>query len=212
MLSGAGRMFAGGEGIFSKGTESNTWCCAGERDNMINMTEEQQLKSGNYLRDVDRALAELRRGAPVVLRAFDGAAAVVQAADTINDASLEALTRLSGGEPSLLLTSRRASALGIEPRPEGDDDPVVAIALSGRNAERVVELADPTAWKGEPLRRRTLVDAPNELACSAIDWTTLARVFRPASSAFMRYPRSRLPNIGSLLPAPFVASPKRAFL
>ena len=180
MLSGAGGVIVGCEWYLRQRRPSNTWCFASERDNMVNMTEEQQLKSGNSLRDVDRALAELRRGAPVVLRAPDGAAAVIQAAETINNESLEALTKLSGGEPSLLLTGRRAAALGIEPRQDGDYEPVLAIALSGRDAERVVELADPTAWQGTPLRRRTLVEAPGELAFGAIDLTKLARLLPAA--------------------------------
>ena len=47
----------------------------------------------NVLRDVDRALAELRRGAPVVLLDEAGSGALVQAAETASDSGLTGLER-----------------------------------------------------------------------------------------------------------------------
>ena len=90
------------------------------------------------LRDVDRALAELRRGAPVVLIDGDSGGAIVQAAETASDSGLAALQRLAGVEPLLLLTGRRAAALGLQPPANTAEGAVVALGLSGRSARRGV--------------------------------------------------------------------------
>jgi GTP cyclohydrolase II len=132
------------------------------------------------LRDVDRALAEMRRGAPVLLIAAPDMVAVVQAAETASDAGLAELERLSGHEPILLLTARRGAALGLELSDTHSRQGVVALTLSGRDAKRVVELADPAAWKGEQLRRRIAVETPDMLAQAAIDLAKLARLLPAA--------------------------------
>ena len=132
------------------------------------------------LRDVDRALAELRRGAPVVLIDGDSGGAIVQAAETASDSGLAALQRLAGVEPLLLLTGRRAAALGLQPPANTAEDAVVALGLSGRSARRVVELADPTASSGQTLRSYQLAEAPATLAASAIDLAKLARLLPAA--------------------------------
>ena len=102
------------------------------------------------LATVARALAELRRGGLLLLT--DGAeAALVQAAEGARDGGLAALRRLAGGEPALLLTQRRATALGLPTEGEA----VVALDLLDRSAERVLELADPTESLTRPLARAT---------------------------------------------------------
>jgi GTP cyclohydrolase II len=133
----------------------------------------------NVLRDVDRALAELRRGAPVVLLDEAGSGALVQAAETASDSGLTGLERLAGSEPLLLLTGQRAAALGLEPA-GALEGAVVALELSGRSARRVAELADPTAASGQTLRRRRLVETPPALSASAIDLAKLARLLPAA--------------------------------
>lgn len=133
----------------------------------------------NVLRDVDRALAELRRGAPVVLLDEAGSGALVQAAETASDSGLTGLERLAGSEPLLLLTGQRAAALGLEPA-DALEGAVVALELSGRSARRVAELADPTAASGQTLRRRRLVETPPALSASAIDLAKLARLLPAA--------------------------------
>src|ERR1700746_1501942 len=61
---------------------------------------------------VDRAIAELRRGSPVIVG--DGAAvAVVLAAETTEREQRGRLLVLCGGSASLALTAQRASALGL---------------------------------------------------------------------------------------------------
>lgn len=142
--------------------------------------EAQLANSNAVLRDVERALAELRRGAPVLLVAAPETAALVQAAETTNDTGLVELQRLSGREPLLLLTARRGAALGLDLDDSSHRQGVVALTLAGRNAERIVELADPAAWKGGPLRRQTAAEAPDMLAQAAIELAKLARLLPAA--------------------------------
>src|SRR5260221_7797970 len=68
------------------------------------------------LRQIERAVTELRRGGVVVLRDA-GAAVVAQAAETGNPDSLARLRALSGAGLSLVLTRRRPPALGLAQAP-----------------------------------------------------------------------------------------------
>ncbi|HYM27614.1 MAG TPA: hypothetical protein VET66_05665, partial [Steroidobacteraceae bacterium] len=68
------------------------------------------------LRQIERAVTELRRGGFVVLRDA-GTALVAQAAETVSSDSLAQLRALSGAALSLVLTRRRAAALGLAEPP-----------------------------------------------------------------------------------------------
>ncbi len=127
------------------------------------------------LATVARALAELRRGGLVVLT--DGREmALVQAAEGARDGGLAVLRRLSASEPALLLTARRAAALGLEP----GGNSAVALDLLDRPAERVLELADPTVSLARPLARPDQVAVPPRLAQAAVDLMKLARLLPAA--------------------------------
>src|SRR3990172_4580371 len=96
----------------------------------------------DLLAGVDRATAELRRGGLVVVHDGAGAAALVQAAETVADGSLARLRALTGDRLLLALTARRAAALGLA---AGGGTGVVALALSEATAAGAVRrLADPT--------------------------------------------------------------------
>lgn len=111
----------------------------------------------------------------------DSKAALVQAAETIDDGRLNLLSTLSGTEPQLVLTARRAAALGIpEAEPLIALGGVIALALSGRNAERVLELADPTRDETTRIQRRTLAPASGTLAEAAVDLAKQARLLPTA--------------------------------
>src|SRR5437016_1702505 len=92
---------------------------------------------------VDRAIAELRRGAPVILG--DGAAAtVVLAAETAERDGLGRLFALCGGTVSLGLTARRAAALGLIGQAGSAPSGSVAIlAVAAAEADELRRLADP---------------------------------------------------------------------
>jgi GTP cyclohydrolase II len=93
---------------------------------------------------VDRAIAELRRGAPVVVG--DGAAAaVVLAAETVEREAMKRLLALGGAGAWLVLTPQRAAALGLAP--SGAAVAMLPIGLPTA-AEALRQLADPTAESG----------------------------------------------------------------
>ena len=95
------------------------------------------------LRAVHRAIADLRRGTPVLL---DGAERLlVLAAETAGARGLAELAALATVPPVLLLAPVRAAA--VLRRPIGQDTGAVALALPPAllSADRLRSLADPTA-------------------------------------------------------------------
>ncbi len=142
----------------------------------------QTLVDAAVLQAVDRATAELRRGAMVLLYGPDGAAALVQAAEGATATSLAQVTHLAAGSPLLLLTAQRAVALGIAAAalssPIGG---VVALDLAGVRAETVAELADPVSGRRAALDAAFQpVDAPDGLGGGAVDLVKLARLLPAA--------------------------------
>ncbi len=95
------------------------------------------------LRAVQRAVADLRRGTPVLLEGEVGL--VVLAAETAGARGLGEFAALASGTPLLLLAPVRAAA--VLHRPVGQDSPAVALALSRAllDPARLRGLADPTA-------------------------------------------------------------------
>jgi GTP cyclohydrolase II len=135
------------------------------------------------LQAVDRAIAELRRGAAVLLQDHKGMAALVQAAE---GASAADLARLAGPDKAptlLLLTATRGSVLGIaEAAPLVPLGGVVALALADLRADTVAELADPTSGRRVPFEAEGLrpVEAPAGLDVAAVDLAKLARLLPAA--------------------------------
>ncbi|MEA2781096.1 MAG: cyclohydrolase [Rhodospirillaceae bacterium] len=95
---------------------------------------------------VDRAIAELRRGAPVVVG--DGAAAaVVLAAEMAEVEGVGRLLALAGGSAWLALTAQRAAVLGLTTGTTPAAGRAVATLLpigAAGDAESLRRLADPT--------------------------------------------------------------------
>lgn len=97
---------------------------------------------------VDRAVAELRRGLPVVVQPARGTASLVVAAELASPAVLDALKRWSGKAPRALLTHHRAATLKIRLYTED----AVAVPLPREEAARAAQvLADPTRDLHNPL-------------------------------------------------------------
>ena len=133
------------------------------------------------LRAVERAIAELRRGDPVLLWDTEGQAALVLAAEQAGDESLARLDALSEGRIHLVLTGRRAHALGLGQANAGSEaESVVAIEVSDLRARAIVELADPTGGPRGPLGALTLGAVPEALGAGAVDLAKLARLLPAA--------------------------------
>jgi GTP cyclohydrolase II len=128
---------------------------------------------------VHRALAELRRGEPVVLTAAGGAAALILPAEMASGPAL-ARMRSEGGRPFLALTRQRAAALGGFGSGEG---PVAVPLAADASAEEVVALADPTRLPigveaGRPFG--PVEAAPAALSAAAIQLMRIARLLPAA--------------------------------
>tara|TARA_R110002110_G_scaffold110803_2_gene276115 strand:- start:326 stop:1441 length:1116 start_codon:yes stop_codon:yes gene_type:complete len=91
---------------------------------------------------VNRAIAELRRGAIVLVTGADGSAALVQAAEFASEESLDSLRHVVGHDLMLAVTARRAGILGLSDAESGS----IALSLPrGFPAKAVRALADPAA-------------------------------------------------------------------
>ncbi len=128
------------------------------------------------LRAVERAIGELRRGDPVLLHDPNGEAALVLAVEAAREGSLSWMSGSSGcGDSSLLLTGRRAAALGLAPGGGG----VVALSTQGFDLAGLMDLADP-GRETRPQRPLDLTALP-ALGESAVDLVKLARLLPAAA-------------------------------
>ncbi|OUS16733.1 hypothetical protein A9Q97_02180 [Rhodospirillales bacterium 47_12_T64] len=127
---------------------------------------------------VERAIAELRRGAAVIIQRPGGQAALIQASETASAEVNDTLKHIAQAEPCLLLTARRAAAIGItEAEPLISTTEVIAFALDGMSPEAVTYLADPVHDPlGINLRHDNFLttDVPEILARSSVLLAKLA--------------------------------------
>ena len=130
--------------------------------------------------DVNRAVADLRRGSFVVIES-QGEVALTQAAETVTPESLELLGRSGHGQPRLALTANRARVLDFPT----SNAAVVLLPLNETvNADTVRSLVDPTWQLG---RRVPLLPQPVAIQDAADDSCATAAI--------------RLSKIAEMLPA-----------
>lgn len=130
------------------------------------------------LRQVGRALTDLRRGESVLLAERGTTCLLVQAAEAVTPASLAQLRNLTHGDLSLALTRRRAAALGLAAPAFGPGGTIVLPISDTTEATVLRDLADPAAktpWL--PAQRA----APGVRAIdAAVELTKLARLLPAA--------------------------------
>jgi GTP cyclohydrolase II len=126
------------------------------------------------LRQVDRAITDLRRGGFVLLR-DGGTALAAQAAEGVTADSLARLAGLAGGPMSLALTRRRAAALGLIEAPSGKGGAVLLRIAPDATAEELRELADPGSEAAEQLGLGPVAEAAGA-ADAAVELVKLARL------------------------------------
>ncbi len=125
-----------------------------------------------------RAVADLRRGTPVLL--LGSPDLIMLAADTAGAAGIAELSALAAGPPVLLLSPVRAAALLRRPVEPGQ---AIALRTTGLlESARLRGMADPTA-------NQLLADPPEQ---------AVVPVLAPAALALVK--------LGRLLPAALVAS------
>ena len=126
-----------------------------------------------------RAVAELRRGEPVVLIGPEGRAALALPAEMASGPALASL-RAEGGRLFLALTAQRAAALGGF----GSGEDPVGLPLGPEvQPEEIIAVADPTriARAAEPGRPLGPVEvAPSALSAAAIQLMRIARLLPAA--------------------------------
>ncbi len=122
---------------------------------------------------VDRAIAELRRGGVVAVRAGANLdrLSVVTAAEMITEDSLSQLRRIAGSAPMLGLSRNRAAALG-----SATDAPAVSITIDPtRSVADILSLADPTTTpRNAPIT--ALPERAESATAAAISLVKLARL------------------------------------
>ena len=144
------------------------------------------------LRGVHRALGELRRGTPVLLRGPDGGGLLVGAAETLSGRGLAEFAsspRPEGGEtPVLLLEPTRAAAI-LAADPGSGGGPVALRASPALlNPTTLRHLADPTAERLLPVVPEPVPAPP--LARAALALAKLGRLL----PALVAAPRLALPE------------------
>ncbi len=133
------------------------------------------------LQAVDRAVADLRRGALVLLAGPHDTAGLIQAAETSGEGDAVRMAEIAGSGPLLLLTAQRAASLGIAGAAENlPTAGVVALDLAGARPGLIAELADPTSVRREVSGKPASAPSPGGLDAAAIDLTKLARLLPAA--------------------------------
>ncbi|MEM7169127.1 MAG: GTP cyclohydrolase II [Pseudomonadota bacterium] len=141
----------------------------------------ERLEDAAILRNVERALAEVRRGAPLILLARDGHAALAVPAEAVTDNILTQFRDLSGTNPVLLITPERAAAIGVlSAQGKTGADQILALSLADLDAKAIGPLADPVP-PNMPAEFNLVRDPlPLSLTQGAIDLAKLARLLPAA--------------------------------
>ncbi|TVR83800.1 MAG: GTP cyclohydrolase II [Rhodospirillales bacterium] len=136
---------------------------------------------------VDRAVADLRRGQPVVIQGPAGSAAVAVAAEGAVARRLDGLRSMAQSEPDLVVTARRGAVLGLC----GGSLKVMVLKVSGGlTPELVRDLSDPRSNVTVPLPFSvTCQEAPaHGCASAAIKLCKTARLLPASAIAEVRDP------------------------
>ncbi len=150
-------------------------------------------------RAVHRAIAEARRGVPVVLAARRPM--ILAPAETVGAEGLRLIDILSGGQAALLLAPSRAAAV-LKQEVE-TASPVIALKLNRPliDAETLKRAADPTMEQILPEFERTV---PPDAAEAALALAKLARLLPAVVAAPVRPGWASLPAGADLLSVPAV--------
>jgi GTP cyclohydrolase II len=138
--------------------------------------------------EIDRAIADLRRGGFVLLKSGENALLVL-AAEAVAPESLAAVATLAGGQPAqLAITRRRAAVLGLAPMPETAGGIVLLRVTEESNAAALRALADPAA---EAPARPIVAAAPAEIVAMAEAAVELVKLARLLPAALVARPVGR---------------------
>ena len=135
---------------------------------------------------VERSMGELRRGRAVLVRGGGGHAMLVLAAETMRADGLQQIKDITGQDPMLAITARRAAVLGIA---ESVGKIALISGLGGLDADDIRALADPLVEAGvsDALRAKLSVtvrdDPGHDCASAAVALSKMARLLPAAVTA-----------------------------
>jgi GTP cyclohydrolase II len=141
------------------------------------------------LRAADRASADLRRGDLVLVRPDEGPALLIQASESVTAESIDAMRRLTGRLPWVVVTMQRAAAVGLDARTDGvmriEPESLVTEPLV-RDLADPLQTIDPAGLAGIP---RTVLPADSrDGAVAAIKLAKLARLLPAVLAAPVERP------------------------
>jgi GTP cyclohydrolase II len=138
---------------------------------------------------VERAIADVRRGAIVALRGADGRVAATLAAELAGPGSVGRLTRLIGSGPLLAITGRRAAALTGRASQAAVRSLALPPAEMSSSEDWARRIADPTLAPASLDAALALVDEPPEgVAAAAVGLMRRARLLPAALLAAIDEP------------------------
>jgi len=134
---------------------------------------------------VDRAISDLRRGRPVVVRGSGGFAALILATEAVTASALAGFDQPEIGPIQVVITNRRAMALGLPGIP---DRAIVLKAEADLTADSILMLADPTTTDDTPSSIDGLTATaaePFDCASAAVAMAKIARLLPAATLAYL---------------------------
>lgn len=132
---------------------------------------------------VERAIGEIRRGRPVTVIGGGGKAMLCVAAETMRPEKVEELRQITGNDPVLAITARRAAVLGLAVTA---GKIAIVSGIGGLSADDIRAIADPLSdvRPDAELRERLSVtvreDPGHDAASAAVTLTKVARLLPAA--------------------------------
>jgi GTP cyclohydrolase II len=134
-----------------------------------------------YQHSAYRAIADLRRGVPVVFRGQSGYAAMVKPAEQVSEDSLREMVNETMAQPYLLITATRARTIGLKPK---DNVVACSILLSDRfSPEEILQLIGDLPLQIDPSEMTVLPETEDSVAHVVLMLMRSARLMPAALAA-----------------------------
>jgi len=141
------------------------------------------------LQSVHRAIADLRRGSPVLLCANSGYTGLIRAAEQVSVSGLAALAEQSSSAPYLLISAQRARAIGFNPKASAE---ACSIILPERfQPEDILGLIGDMPLATDIAGLNVLPEGETSMAALALMVMRAARLMPAALAAHMSFADER---------------------
>jgi GTP cyclohydrolase II len=134
-----------------------------------------------YQHSAHRAIADLRRGAPVIFKGQSGYAAMVKPAEQVSEDSLRDMANETMARPYLLITALRARTIGLKPK---DNVIACSILLSDRfGPDEILQLIGDLPLQIDPNDLTVLPEKEDSVAHIVLMLMRSARLLPAALAA-----------------------------